>query len=127
MFLEVEFLRRLQHIQRLGARITPHLFISEIRTIAADELWTSPCYKQPSVAIHFTWKPDWESVRKALPLIERELTPFGVRPHWGKLFTIPSAQLQKRYEKCAEFKQLVDRFDSRQKFRNEFLTSTLYA
>jgi xylitol oxidase len=86
----------------------------------------SPCYKRPSLAIHFTWKPDWESVRKVLPLIERELAPFEARPHWGKLFTIPSAQLQQRYEKCTEFKQFVARCDPQGKFRNEFLSANLY-
>ena len=58
-----------------GTGSTPHLFISEIRTIDADELWMSPCYKRPSLAIHFTWKPDWDSVRELLPLIEKELVP----------------------------------------------------
>ena len=75
-------------IQRLGKQIGPHLFISEIRTIAADNLWMSPCRKVQSVSIHFTWKQEWDAVIKLLPVIEKELTPFNVRPHWGKLFTI---------------------------------------
>ena len=100
--------------------------ITELRTIDGDELWMSPSYKRPSLAIHFTWKPDWPSVRKVLPMIERELAPFEVRPHWGKLFTVPAAQLQKRYEMCAEFKRLVARYDPRGKFRNKFLTENLY-
>lgn len=41
-------------VARLGKQIGPSLFISEIRTIAADQFWLSPCYQQPSVAIHFT-------------------------------------------------------------------------
>ena len=57
--------------------------------------------------------------------IERELTPFEVRPHWGKLFTIPSAQLQQRYEMSAEFKRLVAEHDPHGKFRNAFLTANL--
>ena len=78
------------------------------------------------LAIHFTWKPDWPSVRKVLPMIEQELAPFEVRPHWGKLFTVPSAPLQKRYEMCAEFKRLVAQYDPRGKFRNKFLAANLY-
>jgi alditol oxidase len=113
-------------VERLRDHVSPHLMISELRTIDADGLWMSPCYNQPSLAIHFTWKQDWESVQKVLPMIERELTPFGVRPHWGKLFTLPSAQLQQRYEKCGEFKQLVERYDPKRKFRNEFLKTHLY-
>ena len=100
--------------------------ITELRTIDGDELWMSPCYRRPSLAIHFTWKPDWPSVRKVLPMIERELAPFEVRPHWGKLFTVPSAQLQKRYELWAEFKRLAAQHDPRGKFRNKFLAANLY-
>ena len=113
-------------IERLRDRITPHLFISEIRTIDADELWLSPCYKRPSVAIHFTWKPDWDSVRELLPVIEKELSPYNVRPHWGKLFAIEPATLQSRYERMGDFKDLVTKYDPRGKFRNPFLTKILY-
>ncbi|HEV7640376.1 MAG TPA: FAD-binding protein, partial [Gaiellaceae bacterium] len=44
-------------LRRLGAAISPLLFISEIRSIAADALWLSPFFEQDSVAFHFTWKP----------------------------------------------------------------------
>jgi alditol oxidase len=113
-------------VERLRDHVSPHLMITELRTIAADDLWMSPCYKRPSLAIHFTWKQDWSSVRKVLPMIERELAPYDVRPHWGKLFTIPSAQLQQRYPMAAEFKRLVAEHDPHGKFRNAFLTATLY-
>ena len=113
-------------VERLRDHVSPHLMITELRTIAADDLWMSPCYKRPSLAIHFTWKQDWPSVRKVLPMIERELAPFEVRPHWGKLFTIPSAQLQKRYAMAAEFTRLVAEHDPHGKFRNAFLTANLY-
>ena len=86
----------------------------------------SPCYERPSLAIHFTWKPDWNSVREVLPVIEKELAPYHVRPHWGKLFTLEPAQLQSRYEKLTDFKNLVKTHDPRGKFRNEFLIRTLY-
>jgi len=74
-------------VSRLASQIGPYLLTSEIRAIAADDLWMSPCYKQDSITIHFTWKPEWPEVQKLLPLIEKELLPFGVKPHWGKLFT----------------------------------------
>ena len=62
---------------KLRDRIAPLLFISEIRTIASDTYWMSPFYRQDSVGLHFTWKPDWENVRQLLPLIERELEPWS--------------------------------------------------
>jgi xylitol oxidase len=113
-------------VERLRDQVSPHLMISELRTVDADELWMSPCYQQPSLAIHFTWKPDWASVRKVLPTIEKELAPFKARPHWGKLFTLTPGQLQARYEKLAEFKQLLKEYDPQGKLRNEFLTTNLY-
>ena len=114
-------------VERLRDHVSPHLMITELRTIDGDELWMSPCYRRPSLAIHFTWKQDWESVSKVLPMIERELAPFDVRPHWGKLFTIPGAELRRRYERCDEFKQVLARHDPQGKFRNAFLTQTLYS
>jgi len=32
-------------VERLRDQVTPHLMISEIRTIAADQFWMSPCYR----------------------------------------------------------------------------------
>ena len=113
-------------VERLRDHISPHLMISELRTIDADNFWMSPCYKQPSLAIHFTWKQDWESVRKVLPMIEKELAPFKVRPHWGKLFTIAPAQLQSRYEKMADFRKLLTEYDPQGKFRNAFLDTNIF-
>jgi xylitol oxidase len=96
--------------------------ITEIRTIAEDDLWMSPCYRRPSVAIHFTWKPDWPSVRRVLPVIEKELSAFEARPHWGKLFTMTPS-----YERIDEFRRLAAKYDPKGKFRNEFLDANIFA
>jgi xylitol oxidase len=114
-------------VERLRDRIGPHLLISEIRTIAADDLWMSPCYKRPSVTIHFTWKQEWSAVSKLLPLIEQELDPFHPRPHWGKLFSMPPAKLRSRYERIGAFTDLCGKYDAHGKFRNDFLDRTLFA
>ncbi len=114
-------------IQKLGKKIGPHLYISEIRTIAADDFWMSPCRKQDSVTIHFTWKQDWPAVRKLLPLIEQELEPFKAKPHWGKLFTMSPKVLASRYEMLQSFKNIAAKYDPHGKFRNEFLGTSIYA
>ncbi len=114
-------------VERLRDQITPHLLISEIRTIAADDLWISTCYHRPSVTIHFTWKQDWPAVRRLLPVIERELSPFQPRPHWGKLFTMPPTELRSRYERLADFVQLAAKYDPKGKFRNDFLNTNIFA
>ncbi|MBD1366055.1 FAD-binding protein [Mucilaginibacter sp. ZT4R22] len=113
-------------IARLGKQIGPHLFITEIRTIAADNLWMSPCHNQTSITIHFTWKPETEAVLKLLPIIERELAPYNARPHWGKIFTIAPNFLASRYEKLSEFKKTVALYDPKGKFRNAFLNKNIY-
>jgi len=113
-------------IKKMGKEIGPQLFISEIRTIAGDDLWMSPCYKQDSVALHFTWKQNWPAVRKLLPKIEKELAPYGVKPHWGKLFTIPAQTLATRHPKMHDYKNFIAGFDAKGKFRNDFLNKNLY-
>jgi xylitol oxidase len=114
-------------VQRLNEQVSPHLLISEIRTIAADDLWMSPCYQQACVTIHFTWQQDLPAVRKLMPIIEKELAPFQARPHWGKLFTMVPATLKARYEKLADFVQLCKSYDPKGKFRNEFLNTNVFA
>lgn len=113
-------------IMQLRERFTPLLFISEIRTIAADDLWMSPCYEQASVALHFTWQRDWPAVRELLPLIEAQLAPFAARPHWGKLFTMPAAQLRALYPKLSDFQNLLREYDPDGKFRNAFLDTYIF-
>src|SRR6266446_340555 len=113
-------------VERLRDQISPSLLISEIRAVAADNLWLSPCYKQPCVTIHFTWKPDWPAVSKLLPVIEKELAPFNARPHWGKLFNTSPAALRSIYEKLPDFIQLSTKYDTRGKFRNEFLNKNIF-
>ncbi|MBA2561771.1 MAG: FAD-binding protein [Chitinophagaceae bacterium] len=113
-------------IEKLHEKITPHLFISEIRTINADNFWMSPCYKKTCVAFHTTWKQEVETVMNLIPFFEEQLAPFNARPHWAKLFTMSPAVLQSRYEKLADFKQLINQYDPKGKFRNEFLSKNLY-
>jgi len=112
-------------VYALRDKVNPLIQISEVRSIAADDLLMSPCRDQDSIAIHFTWKKEWEGVREVLPLIEKALAPFNVRPHWGKLFTLDPTVLQKRYKGLAEFKKLQSKFDPNGKFVNEFLERNL--
>jgi len=113
-------------VAQLRDQVSPHLLISEIRTIAADKLWMSPCYEQPCVTIHFTWKQEWDAVRRLMPVIERELVPFQARPHWGKLFTMAPADLKRIYKKMPEFIELSSKYDPHGKFRNEFLKKNIF-
>ena len=131
--LQAEYFVPIEHayeammaIEQLHEKITPHLFISEIRTIQEDTLWMSPCYKKTCVALHTTWKQEVDTVMNLLPLVEAQLAPFNARPHWAKLFTMAPSVLQSRIEKMADFKELVKKYDPNGKFRNDFLNRNLY-
>jgi len=131
--LQTEYLIPRQHavaaieaVNQIRGQIAPLLKISEIRTIAADSLWLSPCYGQPYIALHFTWKMDWEAVRQLLPLLEEQLAPFQARPHWGKLFTMPPKQVQVLYERLSNFQDLLRHYDPQGKFRNAFLDTYIF-
>jgi xylitol oxidase len=105
----------------LGDRIAPVLQISEIRTVAADDLWLSPAYGRDTVAFHFTWIKDAAAVTPVLGAIEDALLPLGGRPHWGKVFTARPAQMMAGYERADDFRQLMDEFDPAGKFRNAYV------
>lgn len=114
-------------VERLCDQVSPHLLISEIRAIAADNLWMSPCYHQSCVTIHFTWKQDWPAVSQLLPVIEKELAPFHARPHWGKLFKTSPAVLKSIYRQMPAFIELAKKYDPQGKFRNDFLNKNIFA
>jgi xylitol oxidase len=116
----------LRAIDQSRERVAPLLQISEVRSIAADNLWMSPCYKQACVSIHFTWKKDWSGVRKMLPIIEDQLAAFDARPHWGKLFTMSPRRVQSLYEKLPDFQGLLHFYDPQGKFRNGFLDKYIF-
>ncbi|WP_033340003.1 D-arabinono-1,4-lactone oxidase [Catenuloplanes japonicus] len=103
--------------------IAPVLQISEIRTIAADDLWLSPGHGRDSVAIHFTWKPDAEAVTPVVAALEERLAPFDARPHWGKVFSTAPAALRARYPRFDDFLALRATLDPTGKLLNPLLTS----
>src|SRR3984957_7994581 len=112
--------------EQLRDHITPHLFITELRTIEADQLWMSTAYRRPSMAIHFTWKPEWPAVKSVLPMIEAKLAPFDARPHWGKLFTMAAPRIKPLYPEMSKYQGLLAHYDAHGKFRNRFIETNIY-
>ena len=113
-------------IEKLNEKVSPHLMITEVRAIAADDLLMSPFYKKTCIAFHFTWKQEVEEVNAVISFIEEALAPYNPRPHWGKIFTMKPALLQSRIEKLNEFKVLMTKHDPEGKFRNEFIDTNLF-
>ncbi len=108
-------------LRRLADRIAAVLQISEIRTVAADDLWLSPAYGRDSVAFHFTWVPDTAAVTPVVAAVEEVLLPLGARPHWGKVFTADPEAVASEYEYAGDFRRLMAEQDPGGKFRNEYL------
>ena len=115
----------LHALNEIRDRLAPVLLICEIRVIAADQLWLSTCYRQDSVAFHFTWIPDTAAVLPVVTLLEHQLAPFTPRPHWGKVFTTPPEELRARYDRLPDFLDLMHRLDPPGKFRNAYTTRYL--
>jgi alditol oxidase len=105
--------------------LAPVLMISEVRAVAADTLWLSPCYQRDCIAFHFTWIPSWSDVEPVLARVESALAPFAPRPHWGKLSTLDGETMRSRYERLAPFGEVVAEWDRDQKFRNAYLDAVL--
>ena len=111
----------LQAVEGLRDSFRSMLWISEIRSVAADRLWLSQSYGTPTIGIHFSWRKNWPAVREVMPQVEEALAPFEVRPHWGKLFSMAPKQVQAAYPKMEEFKALLRSTDPEGKFRNGYL------
>ena len=111
----------------LGEELAPVLKISEVRAVAADTLWLSPCYQRDCIVFHFTWVPSWPEVQPVLARVESVLEPFSPRPHWGKLSTLGGAVVRARFERLGAFAQLQAEWDPTGKFRNTYLDNVLVA
>lgn len=110
----------INELTKIGEDIAARVYATEIRTMSSDDLWLSGAYGRETVGFHFTWKKTSE-VKDFLPVIENILGKNKGRPHWGKLFSTPRAQLIERYPKYEEFRQLIQKYDSGNKFRNKFI------
>ncbi|MEA5455015.1 D-arabinono-1,4-lactone oxidase [Sinomonas sp. JGH33] len=117
----------LQAVRGLAVKLAPLLFVSEVRTVAADQFWLSPSYRQDSIALHFTWRPLQAPVEAFLPELESALAPFDARPHWGKLFAVPAVELAALYPRFEDFRELVAKRDPERKFGNAYLDRVLGA
>jgi xylitol oxidase len=108
-------------IRSIGDRVAPILHVSEIRTVAADDLWLSPAYGRDSAAIHFTWHNHPDRVNALLPDLEDRLGACAARPHWGKVFAMDPAVVRERYPRLVDFVDLMRAYDPAGAFRNDFL------
>jgi xylitol oxidase len=115
----------LRAVRALAPGFVGLLAVTELRTVAADDLWLSPAFGRDSLTIHFTWVNDLVAVRAALPAIERALAPFAARPHWGKVHGLTVAELALLYPRFDDARDLFARRDPAGVFRNAALDRLL--
>ncbi|GAB2818882.1 FAD-binding protein [Streptomyces daliensis] len=108
-------------LRGLAGVIGPVLQTSEVRTVAAEDLWLSPAYGRDSLTVHFTWVQDTAAVLPAIAAMEELLMPLEARPHWGKLTTTSPGEIVALYERAPEFAALLQEHDPEGKFRNPFM------
>jgi xylitol oxidase len=109
----------LSRVREMSDRVTPLLQISELRTVAADDLWLSPAAGRDVLGVHFTWKLDVPGVTAVLPAVEAALLPLGARPHWGKVFH--TRDVAPLYPQWTDFAELRSHHDPTGKFTNPLL------
>jgi alditol oxidase len=117
----------LRAVHAIRDRVGPLIQTSEIRTIAASDLWLDPAYGRDSLAVHFTLVPDGPAVAALLPLVDAALAPFEPRPHWGKLSTLDPATIVARFPRFGDFARLRTALDPQGTFRNPFVDDLLAA
>ncbi|MFF3848930.1 FAD-binding protein [Streptomyces sp. NPDC002328] len=115
----------LRAVDAIRGTVAPVLQTCEVRTVAADEQWLSPAYGRDSVAVHFTWTDDAEAVLPAVRALEAALEPFSPRPHWGKVFATPPAEVGGGYPRLGDFARLVRELDPAGTFTNAFVRDVL--
>lgn len=115
----------LRAVRREAPAFAPLVLISELRTIAADDLWLSPANGRDSLAIHFTWRNDIAAVLGVLPAIERALAPFSPRPHWAKVHTMAPQTVLATYPDLGRMRDLIARCDPQGVFGSRYLDDAL--
>jgi alditol oxidase len=118
-------LEAIEAVARVRERIAPVLQVNELRTVAADDLWLSMNYQRDSLGLHFTWIANTDAVLPAVAAVEESLASLDARPHWGKVFTMDPATIRSRYDRFADFAELVKSYDPDGKFRNAWLNDLL--
>ncbi|MGV9322342.1 FAD-binding protein [Streptomyces sp. NPDC003660] len=115
----------LHALDAIRATLAGVVLTCEVRTVAADTQWLSPAYGRDSVALHFTWIEDAARVLPAVRAVEAVLGALDARPHWGKVFEMPSAVIKGRLPRLADFRALAAELDPAGKFANEFVREIL--
>jgi L-gulono-1,4-lactone dehydrogenase len=108
-------------VDRDGFKIS---FPVEVRFTPADDVPMSTSSGRASayIAVHMTKGSPHEAYFEA---VERIVTRYEGRPHWGKLHTRTAEQLAQVYPRWSEFQAIRARLDPNGAFGNEYLDRVL--
>ena len=108
-------------VHSMQARVSPVLQISEIRTVAADDLWLSPSFGVDRLCLHFTWVDDTAAVMPVVAALDAALAPMSARPHWGKVFSVVPDRVRTLYPRMGDFQTLRHELDPGNKLGNDLV------
>lgn len=111
-------------LEKIAPQINEILWVTEIRAIAADELWMSPHYQRDAIGIHFTWKKV-AAVYEFVKVVEAVLAPFKYRPHMGKVFSATPEYVKSVTPRFNDFVELANKLDPNNKFGNTMTNALL--
>ena len=111
-------------LEKIAPQINEILWVTEIRAIAADELWLSPHYQRDCIGIHFTWKKV-DAVYEFVKVVEAVLAAFNYRPHMGKVYSASPEYIRSVMPKMSDFVRLVKEIDPMNKFGNAMTDNLL--
>ncbi|MEU1124525.1 D-arabinono-1,4-lactone oxidase [Streptomyces sp. NPDC005899] len=99
-------------------------FPVEVRTAPADDITLSTASDRESVyiAVHLYRGTPYQAYFTA---VERIMTGYAGRPHWGKIHTRDAGHLAGLYPRFGEFTALRDRLDPGRLFANDYLRRIL--
>ena len=105
----------------IGERIAPVLQVSEIRSVAADQLWLSGSYQADVVAFHFTWVLDQPGVFAGASRDRAGPATLRRSPALGQVLHDAVTEAARGAPGLADFVRLRDQVDPSGKFGNAFL------
>eukprot|EP00898_Chlorokybus_atmophyticus_P003301 jgi/Chlat1/3972/Chrsp26S04222 len=104
----------------------------EVRFVAADDVWLSPCYGRETCYIGVIMYrpfgadvPSAEYVKKYFDKYEALMLSLDGRPHWAKPHSLRKPDFQKSYPKFDDFLEVRSELDPHHLFSNKYLQRVL--
>jgi L-gulono-1,4-lactone dehydrogenase len=108
----------------IESRQLPITFPLEVRFAGPDDALIGPSHGREScyIAVHTYRGTAFESYFRG---VERIMSSYGGRPHWGKRHYLSAAELKDRYPEWETFQAIRERLDPNQVFANDYTRRVL--